>query len=802
MAGGLLEQKIQAGHSFLDSSWISDGCFLNISLRPEGKLSGNFLFRYLELSALHRRRCASFLCIMDIIDLSSSPAPTHRRKGKRKQTHEEVIEIMSDDEGVPPLLYRQNQIITARRTEAIQGHSAMKESEEAHQLGDAVVHPQNPPPPLFYPSNDKDPTPPPLHSRPATPQPALSVLPVDPTDAHLARIIEVVPDVQPVHALGLVERFIQSNPEHVVELVLHAIFEDPSYPKIDRKGKRKRDADEATQEPPRASLKPKIDYLSAERVFDGSPYYFDLSMEQLMLDFPRIPKPHIRKRLLDLRFYARTFLKLRDDLAQQTPPFKLKTTNSVVSGKGKARQDDIFTNELAWLQCYLTELDAAAAQVQAGEADKEQDEDGIECGCCFSSYAFDKMIQCPEAHLFCTSCMVSYASTLLGEHNPNIVCMDQSGCKLLFPESELRRFLSPKLLELYERVKQRKDIEAAGLENLEECPFCEYKCVIDNEMEKLFRCENAECGAVTCRTCKKPDHLPKACKEVEDDRHLDAQHVVEEAMTRALMRNCPKCQKAFIKEHGCNKMTCPNCHTVSCYVCRKIIHGYGHFDESPHARGRSDKGKCALWDQSVEKRHADEVSAAAKRALEELKSKQPGVDASAIKVDIPVAPASPAKQVVLAPPAALGADPWQRPARERAPRRRNGNGRFVHWAPPPPLPPPAHHDRQPPQQHAQPPVMPGVPFVHAPLLPPPPPVYPFGLNGMGEFPGPALHPGGIPGVPGMQGMQQPPMFMQWAGGGIAAGPGHGGGGGHGGGHAEEPMRGVHMRLPNYQGYGV
>lgn len=124
------------------------------------------------------------------------------------------------------------------------------------------------------------------------------------------------------------------------------------------------------------------------------------------------------------------------------------------------------------------------------------------------------MIQCPEAHLFCTSCMTSYASTLLGEHNPNIVCMDQSGCKLLFPESELRRFLSSSLLELYGRVKQRKEIEAAGLANLEECPFCEYKCVIDNEMEKLFRCENAECAAVTCRTCKKPvsaAHLPFAC---------------------------------------------------------------------------------------------------------------------------------------------------------------------------------------------------------------------------------------------------------------------------------------------------
>jgi TRIAD3 protein (E3 ubiquitin-protein ligase RNF216) len=100
--------------------------------------------------------------------------------------------------------------------------------------------------------------------------------------------------------------------------------------------------------------------------------------------------------------------------------------------------------------------------------------------------------------------MSSYASNLLGEHNPNIVCMDQSGCKLLFPQSELERFLAPKLLELYHRVRQRKDIEAAGLENLEECPFCDYKCVIENEMEKLFRCENVDCGAVSCRECKKP----------------------------------------------------------------------------------------------------------------------------------------------------------------------------------------------------------------------------------------------------------------------------------------------------------
>lgn len=113
------------------------------------------------------------------------------------------------------------------------------------------------------------------------------------------------------------------------------------------------------------------------------------------------------------------------------------------------------------------------------------------------------MIQCPDAHLFCKTCVTSYAESKLGEQDATILCMDQSDCKLPFPESELRRLLTPKLLALYERIKQRKEIEAAGLENLEECPFCEYKVVIENDQERLFRCENADCGAVSCRECKK-----------------------------------------------------------------------------------------------------------------------------------------------------------------------------------------------------------------------------------------------------------------------------------------------------------
>jgi len=117
-------------------------------------------------------------------------------------------------------------------------------------------------------------------------------------------------------------------------------------------------------------------------------------------------------------------------------------------------------------------------------------------------------VQCPDAHLFCSSCLGQYAATKLGEHNPNITCMHADGCTLPFPQSELRRVLSDKLMSLYERVKQSKEIEDAGLEGLEDCPFCDWRMVIDvpKEEDKLFRCGNEDggCGIISCRLCRKP----------------------------------------------------------------------------------------------------------------------------------------------------------------------------------------------------------------------------------------------------------------------------------------------------------
>lgn len=109
-----------------------------------------------------------------------------------------------------------------------------------------------------------------------------------------------------------------------------------------------------------------------------------------MMDFPRIPKPHIRSRLFNNRFYAPTYLLLTEELKKQPLPFKLKTINSVV-GKGKAREDPEFDKEREWVLLKVVELateqDVALA-TSVNEKEYEDNGEGIECGCCFSEYPF------------------------------------------------------------------------------------------------------------------------------------------------------------------------------------------------------------------------------------------------------------------------------------------------------------------------------------------------------------------------------------------------------------------------------
>jgi hypothetical protein len=182
-------------------------------------------------------------------------------------------------------------------------------------------------------------------------------------------------------------------------------------------------------------------------------------------------------------------------------------------------------------------------------SDEKQGSDGEhvleapECGCCFSQIpAGDDVVLCPVKHPFCLQCFVSHASVQLGEQKSILKCMDTSGCGQAFSDRELRHHLPDKLIQLYDNLTQERELREANIPGLVRCPLCSYACVMEMSIEEepLFKCHNleGECGKTTCRMCRKVDHRPFACDQrIGEDGRL----VVEEAMTRALTRNCPRC---------------------------------------------------------------------------------------------------------------------------------------------------------------------------------------------------------------------------------------------------------------------
>lgn len=276
-----------------------------------------------------------------------------------------------------------------------------------------------------------------------------------------------------------------------------------------------------------------------------------------------------------------------------TLPLKLQLNDETATagtkrkrgGKGKeaapVATDSRLQEELVWAQEWKE------TQTQESEAALEDDElllvgaDGalegieMECGCCFAEYPLRDVVSCDAGHSFCKGCAKQHAETLIGARKIVISCMStevEGGCKAVFSRDEMRRFLPGKTLEAFDKISQQEEIRnALGHDALLECPFCDF-AVLDEENDgsnTLFHCQNPSCGVVSCKKCKRPNHLPAKCGEEEKDRLIALQHKVEEEMTDALVRTCPKCPNSrFFKTEGCNKLMCPQCHSVRFFAAK------------------------------------------------------------------------------------------------------------------------------------------------------------------------------------------------------------------------------------------
>ncbi|KAI0132252.1 hypothetical protein BJ170DRAFT_613095 [Xylariales sp. AK1849] len=115
-----------------------------------------------------------------------------------------------------------------------------------------------------------------------------------------------------------------------------------------------------------------------------------------------------------------------------------------------------------------------------------------------------------------------------------------------------------------------------------------------------FACQNPDCCLASCMSCSKAWVDIHVCHE---SSLVALRTQVEQAMSMAIKRVCPRCNTSFVKTAGCNKLTCP-CGYKMCYVCRKDIgastEGYQHFCQHfrPEGDGRqcTECNRCNLWE--------------------------------------------------------------------------------------------------------------------------------------------------------------------------------------------------------------
>jgi hypothetical protein len=134
-----------------------------------------------------------------------------------------------------------------------------------------------------------------------------------------------------------------------------------------------------------------------------------------------------------------------------------------------------------------------------------------------------------------------------------------------------------------------------------------------------FTCRAPACGQVSCLSCGKGWADVHVCNE---SSLMALRTQVEQAMSMAVKRVCPRCSTSFVKTAGCNKLTCP-CGYKMCYVCRADLteEGYRHFCEHfrPEGSGQpcTQCERCNLWETEDTERVLREAKEEAERKWRE-----------------------------------------------------------------------------------------------------------------------------------------------------------------------------------------
>ncbi|KAF1923925.1 uncharacterized protein M421DRAFT_301329 [Didymella exigua CBS 183.55] len=451
--------------------------------------------------------------------------------------------------------------------------------------------------------------------------------------ACLQLVLDVLPHFSANHVLAMIQERttdLTRTKEHSGGIV-NELLEGDTYPK---------EAETASKKRRQADSEDSSDYDQEEHRTGVLSYATD-AIALLKDEFLNVPARHIENTLRQHKVLFKSYIALEEQLrtyqrithafVKPPRPRNKRGIELVLIEQGSRLPKELHAakkrieHEAARRRKVEQMKRAEELNLQRAKTNNEMGD----CQCCFTEYPLNRMISCSsrDIHFFCRGCLKQYVETEIGQSKCRPVCFASLECKGTFSRAQLQQILDQKTFDRLEHLQQQEDLAAAGLDFLSECPFCDFKAECPPiEVDREFRCQNTKCGKTSCRLCDKETHIPLSCEEAKKGDQITLRHIVEEAMSAALIRKCNKCQQPFIKDYGCNKMSCSHCGNKQCYICSMNVINYEHF-------GNPNKGRCNLHD-NVEDVHEQAVKRAADEAMAKVRVENPELSEADLMVQV------------------------------------------------------------------------------------------------------------------------------------------------------------------------
>ena len=163
--------------------------------------------------------------------------------------------------------------------------------------------------------------------------------------------------------------------------------------------------------------------------------------------------------------------------------------------------------------------------------------------------------------------MFEYLKVVISEGKVNeIKCMDYGCTKTLSDEFIILHISNDNnLVNKYIKFKKKLDIYYD--EDKVACPYPDCDSFLQkSEESKDVKCKN---GHEYCFDCLNPPHFFFPC-------YLNSPVPIKNNDKALPFKRCPRCKIYIQKLKGCNRMECPNCHYVWCWLCLKMCN-YNHY---------------------------------------------------------------------------------------------------------------------------------------------------------------------------------------------------------------------------------